>query len=194
MKPRVNGEEAHAMEGVRAFPRPGTTLYQMITDPGYRQAFRARVRQGNRWVVPLYRLGILPLFGMSKQVMLLITKGRKSHKPRYTPIGYFQIDRTVSLLPGWGKKADWCQNIQAAPEEVFIQVGLRKERVSAKFCEDPQQVQDIVERMVRQDPQKATAFFGWDPAHDDLERADFSMLVENTLAVQFHPAKNLSRR
>jgi deazaflavin-dependent oxidoreductase (nitroreductase family) len=157
----------------------------MITDPGYRQAFRTRVRQGNRWVVPLYRLGILPLFGMSKQVMLLITKGRKSHKPRYTPIGYFQIDRTVSLLTGWGKKADWYKNMLACPEEVFLQVGFHRQRAIPEIVEDPEEILSIIQRFIQQNPQGARGLMGWE-AQDRLETADFSLLVEKVLVIRFH--------
>jgi len=73
----------------RAFPLPGTNLYKLISDPEFKKAFHARVKRGNRWLAPLYKLRVLPLLGVSKQIMLLTTKGRKSNEMRDTPIVRF---------------------------------------------------------------------------------------------------------
>ncbi len=168
------------------FPKPGTVLYNLIVDPQYRQIFRARNRQGNRWVVLLYRLGVLPLFGKSKQVLLLITKGRKSQRTRYTPNGYIRVDNEICLLTSWGKQADWYRNIQAYPDDVSIQIGFQRIKVIPEYIEDAAGIQHFIEQLVCQDPQRAQVYLGWNPAQDKLDRADFSLCVDKVMVIRFH--------
>ncbi len=175
------------VSGSRSFPAPGSNLYRLITDAEYRQAFHARIRQGNRWMALFYRVGILPLFGMSKNVMLLTTRGRKSGKLRDTPIGYFRIDGVIHIFSGWGRNTNWYRNLQVHPHEVSLQIGLKRFPVQAELVENPPEVQRILEKLVTQDPQKAKLLMGWDPASDRLYHADFSMMIEKVLVVRFIP-------
>ena len=96
----------------RAFPRPGTPLSQVIGDSEYREAFHRRLQASNRFVVAFYRIGLLPLLGAGKTTMLLTTRGRKSHRLRRFPVGYFRIGGDIHLLSGWGKRANWYKNLQ----------------------------------------------------------------------------------
>jgi hypothetical protein len=43
---------------LRAFPLPETYLYRLISDPAFKRAFHTRIKQGNRWLAPLYKLHI----------------------------------------------------------------------------------------------------------------------------------------
>lgn len=67
-----------------------------------------------------YALGLGPLLG--KMVLLLTTRGRKSGKPRVTPLQYERIDNTIYVASAMGAKADWIRNIQADPH-VQVRVG-----------------------------------------------------------------------
>ena len=171
----------------RAFPLPGTNLYRLLSDPEFKKTFHSRVKQGNRWLAPLYKLRILPLLGVGKQIMLLTTKGRKSNEMRDTPIGYFRVDDIVHVFSGWGKEANWYKNIMACPDEVYVQIGFRRFHALAEIVQDPQKLKRTIERLVLQDPRGAGYLMGWDSKLDRLEAADFSLMIEKVLVVRFHP-------
>ncbi len=88
----------------RVFPTKESNLSKILSDPQYRKVFHARLKKYNPLIAGLYRVGILPLFGISRSVMLLITRGRKSGKLRFTPIGYFPINGINSCIFCLGKE------------------------------------------------------------------------------------------
>jgi deazaflavin-dependent oxidoreductase (nitroreductase family) len=136
-------------------------------------------------VALFYRIGLMPLLGMSRQVMLLTTQGRKTHALRATPIGYFRIDGQVYVFSAWGKATNWYQNLLACPDEVYVHIGFQRRRATAQEVSDPQEIQRLLERFVQQDPQGARTLFGWDPAQDRIEAADFSAMIAKVLVVRF---------
>jgi deazaflavin-dependent oxidoreductase (nitroreductase family) len=72
-----------------------------------------------------YNLGMGWMVG--KRILLLTTTGRKSGKPRHTPLEYIydaECDR-YRIAAGWGGKTDWYRNVRANPH-VTVQVGRRK--------------------------------------------------------------------
>jgi deazaflavin-dependent oxidoreductase (nitroreductase family) len=183
----IQSEKENIRESVsRAFPLPGTNLYKLISDPAFKKVFHARVKQGNRWLIPLYKLGILPLLGLGKQIMLLTTKDRKSHQMRDTPIGYFRLDDSIYVFSGWGKEANWYKNMVVCPEEVYVQIGFRRFEARPEVVEDPQELKQVIERLILQDPKVARMLMGWDVKCDHLETADFSLMIEKVLVVRFH--------
>jgi deazaflavin-dependent oxidoreductase (nitroreductase family) len=46
---------------------------------------------------------------------VLTTTGRKIGRPRYTMVEHFDIDGTIYVVSGWGKRAQWLKNIEADP-------------------------------------------------------------------------------
>jgi len=80
-----------------------------------------------KWLfkVPIlfYKAG-LPLFG--DFILLLTTTGRKSRKPRHTPLEYHLEEGSgyCVITAGWGGKTDWAKNIIAYPH-VHAQAGQR---------------------------------------------------------------------
>ena len=169
----------------RVFPRPETTLAQVIGDPTYRDAFHRRLQGSNRFVVAFYRIGLLPLLGAGKTTMLLTTRGRKSHRLRRFPVGYFQIGGNIHMLSGWGKGSNWYKNLRANPDDVWLQIGFRNFPVTAQFIEDPAEIKRTIERLVSESPTNARRLFGWDPDHDSLGSSDFSPVIEKVLFVRF---------
>jgi deazaflavin-dependent oxidoreductase (nitroreductase family) len=119
--------------------------------------------------------------------MLLTTRGRKSHQLRDTPIGYFRLDDGIYVFSSWGKEANWYKNMVACPEEVHIQLGFRRFQARPEVVEEPQEVKQIIERLVLQDPKGAQTLMGWDTKVDRLETADFSLMIEKVLVVRFNP-------
>jgi len=92
-----------------------------------------------KWIfkIPIlqYKLGLGWLTG--KYVLLLTTTGRKSGKPRYTPLEYIydrENDR-YRIAAGWGGRTDWFRNVCADPD-VTVQVGRRKFNAMAERASD----------------------------------------------------------
>lgn len=171
---------------MRKFPTQETHLAKIISDSVYRQKFHAQLKQYNHWIVGLYRAGILPLFGAGRTVMLLTTLGRKSQRLRSTPIGYFRIGEMIYLFSAWGKSSSWYKNLLAAPDQAWIQIGLRKWPVKAEILEDPGEIHQTLAQFLSESPKQAAVLFGWDPEHDRLANADFSLVIEKVLIVRFH--------
>ena len=169
----------------RTFPLPGTTLYKVLSDPEFKKTFHARVKLGNPWMARLYRLGLLPLLGLGGQIMLLTTRGRTSARLRDTPIGYFRIDGEVYVFSGWGKRANWYQNLVAYPDDVYVQIGFRRLNAVPGVVDDAQEIRRIIEHFVVQDPGGAHTLMGWDHQVDHLDAADFSLMIEKVLVVRF---------
>ena len=83
---------------------------------------------------------------VGKYFLLLTTSGRKSGKPRHTPLEYRYdpSDDSYFIMAGWGGNTDWFRNVTANPN-VSAQVGRRKftcraervgdEEVAAKMAE-----------------------------------------------------------
>jgi deazaflavin-dependent oxidoreductase (nitroreductase family) len=170
----------------RAFPARGTMLFELVNNPEYKKDFHARLQAANRFFAFFYKIRLLPLLGMGKQIMLLTTKGRSSQKMRDFPIGYYLIDDTVHVFSGWGKDANWYKNIIANPKDVYLQVGFRHFHAIPKIVEDPEELQRTFERFIICCPKGAQQLIGWDPQHDSMEAADFSMMKEKVLVVKFH--------
>ncbi len=75
-------------------------------------------------VPPLfYRLGIVGPAG--KTVLLLVTRGRRTGKPRYTGLNYAEDGGTVYVMSGFGARTDWYRNLVADPR-VEVRVGKRR--------------------------------------------------------------------
>lgn len=78
-----------------------------------------------KWLfkVPIlfYKAG-LPYLGIF--ILLLTTTGRKTGKPRHTPLEYHPEDGSgyFIIMAGWGGKTDWALNIAANPR-VHVQAG-----------------------------------------------------------------------
>ena len=60
-----------------------------------------------------YAMGLGPLIGAS--VMLLTTVGRKSGRPRVTPLVYEEKDGMFIAASARGGSADWLRNLRANP-------------------------------------------------------------------------------
>ncbi len=177
----VNPDQREA----RKFPLEGTNLHRVLFDPQHRQSFHAQLKQYNPLVVGLYRMGLLPLFGASRTVMLLTTRGRKSGKLRSTPIGYFRIGGVIHLFSAWGKGASWYKNMIANPRDVWIQIGLRRVLVQTQTLEEPAEICRTIEQFLTESPAQAHYLFGWEPGRDRMERADFSEVIGRVLIVRF---------
>jgi deazaflavin-dependent oxidoreductase (nitroreductase family) len=170
---------------LRSFPARDTMLFELINNPEFKKNFHERLKAGNRFMAFFYKIRLLPLLGMGKQVMLLSTKGRSSQKRRDFPIGYYLIDDTVHVFSGWGKAANWYKNIIANPQDVYLQVGFRRFHAIPEVVEDVEELHKTFERFIICCPAGAQHLIGWDSQRDSLGTADFSMMIEKVLVVRF---------
>jgi deazaflavin-dependent oxidoreductase (nitroreductase family) len=115
-----------------------------------------------KWLfkVPIffYKIG-LPLFG--NFVLLLTTTGRKSGKPRHTPLEYRREHGTenVIIMAGWGGNTDWRRNIQANPS-VRVQIGRQKFEAVAESLSDSE-VAAFLEDAMRINPMSTRIWSRW---------------------------------
>lgn len=185
----IEQQATQAQIGVRKFPVPGTNLARILSDVEYRQTFHGQLKRYNPFIVAFYKVGLLPLFGMSRNVMLLTTRGRKSGRLRNTPIGYFRISGVIHLFSAWGKCSSWYQNMLANPNDVWIQIGLRRFPVKIQTLEEPVEIQDCLRHFIGESPVEAHSVFGWDPDLDRIDQADFSQIIHQVLIVRFTEKK-----
>lgn len=169
---------------LRAFPTPGTPMARILYDDHFRQTFGAKLKKSNPFVVFFYRLGLLPLFGASRTMMILTTRGCKSGKIRRTPIGYFPVGGVVHIFSAWGRSASWYKNLIADPCDVQIQIGLRPQKVRPEVLEDPAEIWQTLQQFMSESPKAATYLFGWDPLTDRIDAADFSELIQKVVFVR----------
>jgi deazaflavin-dependent oxidoreductase (nitroreductase family) len=171
----------------KTYPVPGTALADILGDEAKRRAFHANIRFINKYVVLAYRIGLLPLLGVGRSLMLIVTLGRKSGKQRFFPVSHIDLDGEKLLLSGWGRDSNWYKNIAARPESVHLRVGFRRIRVKPVFVESEEEKLGILRRIIAEKPGDAERLFGWDPRTDRLQDADFSPMVEKVLFVRFLP-------
>ncbi len=173
------------------FPRPGSAEHKMLFGDKEEQARTLKQWKSlNKYfTIPLYRLGILPLFGVGKIFLLLHTKGRKTGKQRITPLEYRKKDGVINVVAGRGKKAHWFKNLQANPDAVKVRVGFRKFKASFTVFETTEEKNELLIWYVTKYPKAAKYLFGWDPKNDDPKTADFTSFSELIEIVQFHPTE-----
>ena len=96
-----------------------------------------------------YALGLGPIIG--RIVLLLTTYGRRTGRPRVTPLVYEQQGDTVRVASARGPSADWLRNIVANPE-VSVRLGRRCFHGLAEVTTDAERIADYLERQLRRNP------------------------------------------
>lgn len=105
-----------------------------------------------------YKIG-LPLFGGF--ILLLTATGRKSGKPRHTPLEFRREAGTgaMVIMAGWGGGTDWRKNIEANPR-VHVQAGWTKfEALAEKLTDD--EVADFLAEAMRLNPRSERIWSRW---------------------------------
>ncbi len=160
----------------RSFPRPETPYYGYIEDPNYQSKFLRSFKYSNKIIVPLYPV-MAPLFRLFKfKIYILTTKGRKSGLMRKTPLEYDIIDGVLHGGSVNFKRSHWFRNIQANPDDVWVQIWSRKFHARIEILDDEGIIR-IVKYYIKTHP-SYSKFWGWDPEQDDFETADFSPMLK----------------
>lgn len=119
-----------------------------------------------------YKLGLGWMVG--KYFLLLTTIGRKSGKPRHTPLEYRYdpADDSYFIMAGWGGNTDWFRNVTANPN-VSVQVGRRKFTCRAERVSD----EDVAEKLaetIRLNPGSIVLWSRW--AGEEVDGSPESLL------------------
>lgn len=118
-----------------------------------------------------YALGLGPLMG--RFVLLLTTTGRKSGRPRVTPLQYEAVDGFIYLAAARGQKSDWVRNILADPR-VLVRVKARRFQGQAEVIGDVARIADFLELRLQRHPKMIGAMLKAEgvpipPSRVDLE-------------------------
>jgi deazaflavin-dependent oxidoreductase (nitroreductase family) len=152
----------------------------------------AKTRRLTKWFMRLlklppqliYKLGLGPVYG--RLVLLLTTTGRKSGKPRVTPLQYEEIDGALYIASARGTKADWFQNILADPR-VSIQVGSRKFQGQAEPVTDPVRIADFLEFRLQRSPRMIGTLMRFEGLPAEATRAELEAFASEKAIVIISP-------
>ncbi|MHA1168948.1 MAG: nitroreductase family deazaflavin-dependent oxidoreductase [Candidatus Hodarchaeales archaeon] len=175
-------------EDKTVFPKPGTYFYRLMTHQGkdLPRSYKWFKRANRFFVVPLYRLRILPLFGIGWIILMITTVGRKTGKTRRNPVEFHRVDGTIVITAGRGEKTDWVRNIRANPDKVRVQVGFRSFKPRVEILDDISEKIKFLEWMTINLSKEAQMGFGWDPENDRIENADFTPLANFLTVIKLH--------
>jgi deazaflavin-dependent oxidoreductase (nitroreductase family) len=134
----------------------------------------------------VYAIGLGPLVG--NIILLLTTIGRKSGKPRVTPLQYEEIDGKIYLGAAIGQKADWFRNIQANPK-VEVRVKSRRFSGLAEAITDTKQIADFLEVRLRRHPRMIGAMLRAEGMRMPPERSDLEQYATQLTLVAIKPDK-----
>src|SRR3989304_6095912 len=96
-----------------------------------------------------YALGLGPVIG--RLVLLLTTTGRRTGRPRVTPLQYEELDGVFYVASARGGQADWFRNILANPR-AGVRVKPRRFYGQAEPITDPARVADFLELRLARHP------------------------------------------
>ena len=130
-----------------------------------------------------YTLGLGGLVG--PHFLLLTTVGRKTGKPRHTPLEFSADEKTGGYIvnAGWGGKTDWYKNATANPR-VWVQIGWKKFEAEAIPIPHHKVAEQLLE-ISRRAPAMIPVWQRWcdKPLEDTLESYIY--------AAQFFPSLRL---
>ncbi len=168
-------------------PQPGSVEYTIFcADKAKQKKLVKTLKNINRFiVVPLYRIGILPLFGAGFIFLLLFTVGRKTGKKRITPLEYRKIDGFINIFASRGSKTNWLKNIKANPDKVKVRIGFRKFDVRPEVL-SVEERKEVFEKYVQKYPKAVKELIGWDNNKHNLNNTDLTKIAELIPIVRLH--------
>jgi RNA polymerase sigma-70 factor (ECF subfamily) len=155
--------------GIRIVVNPDKLRHLTTTNPSRRRAVRVSARLARfveRYVLnPQMRLGLA--LGLAPRAFALLeTIGRRSGRPRRTPVGNGLLGDTFWLVSEHGRGAGYVRNIEANPR-VRVKIGRRWRAGTAHVLPDDdafarlEQVASALGRMRRLDAAIFRAFVRW---------------------------------
>jgi deazaflavin-dependent oxidoreductase (nitroreductase family) len=132
------------------------------------------------WRLPLllWRTGLAPVFGMAP-VVVMTTRGRKSGAPRHVMTDCFSFDGKTYVIPGWGARTQWYQNVQADPD-ITAQLHGQTFAASAHRITDPHELSAAFHNVARWNPMWKKFLRSWEienNVQDFLSKRDRIVVV-----------------
>jgi len=146
----------------------------------------------NGVVIILYRIYLLPLFGIGKTIVLIHTRGRKSGKRRTTPVLALKFyTEKLTFYIARGKKAHWLKNILATEDHIFkIQKGFKRMKVKGILVKDSDEKFKHL-KFYFEEIDGAKFIFGYEKEkHGDVFKTEeFRTILEIIEFLQIEPVK-----
>ncbi len=131
-----------------------------------------------------YALGLGPVIG--RFVLLLTTTGRKTGKPRTTPLVYEEVDGTYLVASARGSSADWIRNI-VADGCVEVRAGKARFDGRAEIIRDVGEITAYLERRLAERPRVFGAILRLEGLAPTPARADLEALARARPMVAIRP-------
>ncbi len=144
-----------------------------------------------KWIfkIPIlyYKLGLGGM--LEKRFLLLTTTGRRSGKPRHTPLefAYNAQDDSYRVSPGWGGNTDWYKNVRHNPN-VTVQVGRRKFDAVAETAPD-EEAAGFMFNVSRRHPGMDKIWNRWSDKPVDGTRESYIYAAKYFPSVRLRPKK-----
>ncbi|TFG19062.1 MAG: DUF385 domain-containing protein [Promethearchaeota archaeon] len=160
-------------------PREGSVMYNFHhqNEATKEKTLKRWKKMNNYFIIPLYRIKLLPVLGFGKIILVLITKGWKTGKTRRTPLEYRKYEGDILIFAARGENATWVKNLRKYPESVSITLGFHQFRTELHSISEPQKKIDILKWYITKFGRAAKTLFGWNPKEDNLNDIDLSKLV-----------------
>lgn len=173
-------------------PRPRSAMFNFhYKEEASIKRTLKRWRNLNRFfMIPLYRIRLLPLLGFGKIFLILKTKGWKTGKKRRTPLEYRRYEGAVVIFAARGEKAMWMKNMRANPDDVSVLRGFHSFKPRIEYISDINQKMTIMKWYVVKYNKAAKMLFGWDSQKDNPETTDFSNLANLITIVLLYKNNN----
>jgi deazaflavin-dependent oxidoreductase (nitroreductase family) len=146
---------------------------------------RWRLMKIGQWVHrAMYAAGMGPLVG--RIILLLTTTGRKTGRPRVTPLQYEEVDGALYVAAARGPQADWVRNLLADPH---IRVQL-KERCFTGLAEpvsEPKRIADFLELRLQRHPRMVGAMMRMHALPPRPSRQQLEELAAHLTLVMIRP-------
>lgn len=148
-----------------------------------------------KWIfkIPIlyYKLGLGWMLG--KRFLLLTTTGRKSGKPRRTPLEFVHNpkDDSYRVSPGWGGNTDWYKNVRSDPR-VSVQVGRRRFEAVAETAPDQEAAESMM-NVSRRHPSMDKVWNRWSDRPVDGTRESYVYAAKFFPSVRLKPIPQESK-
>jgi len=148
-----------------------------------------------KWIfkIPIlyYKLGLGWMLG--KRFLLLTTTGRKSGKPRHTPLEFVHNpkDDSYRVSPGWGGNTDWYKNVRSDPR-VSVQVGRRRFEAVAETAPDQEAAESMM-NVSRRHPSMDKVWNRWSDRPVDGTRESYVYAAKFFPSVRLKPIPQESK-
>jgi deazaflavin-dependent oxidoreductase (nitroreductase family) len=117
--------------------------------------------------------------------MLLTTVGRKSGRPRVTPLVYEEKGGMFIVASARGCSADWLRNLRANPR-VRVRVGHRQFDGIAEEIADPERIADYLQSQLERNPKMFGAILRSEGISSKPSREELVRFAPNRPMVTIH--------